>query len=233
MITFFLSFILLFNAACVREAQRDHNLPNDFSDQMAKTLYETKWFHKKIGDTDWINSDSLTKEDLKALGALEIKTASSGEEVKNSFSQAGTFVDPNSQISFINRYYKLDYDILNVQDIGTDLQTIKKDPLKLLAFLLGDVGKFYGFPGQDYYILPHFVDNFLVLYRLGTPDTIPYDQLPLAKKAGDFLATPLVGYSVQYCNAEKDKDDYGEKTDLDIPIKEAINMSTGEYPNRS
>lgn len=207
----FLLIIILFCVSCSRQPQRDHNLSDNISDQTARTLYEVKWFQ-----TDWINS-KLNEQSLKDLKAVKIRSVKSGEEVKNSFSQAGAFIDPKSNVSFINRYYKLKYDFESDFDPDTtDLKDVKTDPEKLLSFLLGNVDKFYGFPDTEYYILPHFEGNYLVLYRLGKPETIPYDQLPLARRVGDFLATPLVGYKVKFCNVEKHKDFYGEVTDLDI-----------------
>ena len=178
---------------------------------------------------DWTEA-SLTEKHLKQLGALRIKTVSEGEEVKNSISQAGTFIDPQSQISFINQYYRLDYNLLDVNlPDQVDLKAVKEDPKKLLAFLLGKVDKFYGFPETDYYIVPHLEGNYLVLYRLGLPDTIPYDQLPLARRVGDFLATPLVGYLIDYCVPEHKEDDYGHLSDLIVPNCEGIAAESARY----
>ena len=183
----------------------------------------------QIKQMDWIEAP-LTEKHLKQLGALRIKTTSQGEEVKNSISQIGTVIDPHSRVSFINQYYRLDYNLLDVDLTDQkDLRVVKEDPKKLLAFLLGKVDKFYGFPDTDYYILPHLEGNYLVLYRLGRPGTIPYDQLPLARPVGDFLATPLVGYNIDYCVPENDEDDYGHLSDLIIPNCEGVAVESARY----
>ena len=69
--------------------------------------------------------------------------------------------------------------------------------------MLGKVREFKGFPNTDYYILPRFFGNYLVLYKLGLPDKIPYDELPLSRRIGDMLAVPLVGYPVEFCQEVK------------------------------
>ena len=79
----------------------------------------------------------------------------------------------------------------------------KTEQQKVLKKLLGEVRDFKGFPNTDYYILPHFLGNYLILYKLGPPDKIPYDELPIAKRIGGMLAVPLVGYPVEYCQAVK------------------------------
>ena len=183
----------------------------------------------KLQQVDWIKAP-LTEEHLKELGALRIKTVSKGEPVKNSTSQEGAFVDPYSSISFINQYYRLGYEFLDVQLPGhVNMDSIKDDPKKLRAFLLGKINSFYGFPDTTYYILPHLEGNYLILYRLGKPKTIPYDQIPLARKVGDFLATPLVGYPVKYCLSEKKKNRYGETTDRSIPDCEGVSVGSAKY----
>lgn len=78
--------------------------------------------------------------------------------------------------------------------------------------------------------MPHFEGDHLILYRLGQPDTIPYDQLPLARQVGDFLATPLVGYPVQYCNPEETSDDSGNvMRGLYIPKCEGLSAGSAKY----
>ncbi|MCY4513391.1 MAG: hypothetical protein OXB86_06860 [Bdellovibrionales bacterium] len=181
---------------------------------------------KKIS---WIEAP-LKEKHLKELGALRIKTVSKKEWVKNSVSQEGVFVDSSSGISFINRYYKLDYEFLDVNlPADTNMESVKNDPVKLRAFLFGKVDNFYGFPDTVYYILPHLDGDYLTFYRLGKPETIPYDQRPVARKVGDFLATPLVGYPVQYCLPEKDRNRYGEIIDRSIPNCEGISAGSAKY----
>ena len=66
---------------------------------------------------------------------------------------------------------------------------------------------------------------------MGPPDTIPYDQIPLARRVGEFLATPLVGYPVKYCVSEKEKNEYGETTDQSTPNCEGIPVGSARYVN--
>lgn len=184
---------------------------------------------KLLKKARWIDAP-LTEKHLKELGALRIKTASQGELVKNSTSQEGVFVDSSSSISFINRYYKLDYEFLDVNlPVGTNMEAVKNDPIKLRAFLLGKTKDFYGFPDTVYYILPHLEGNYLIFYRLGKPETIPYDQVPIARKVGDFLATPMIGYPVRYCLPEQDRNRYGEVIERAVPNCEGISIQSAEY----
>ena len=105
----------------------------------------------------------------RVSGLLKIRTVAKGEKATVSFVQENIHIDP--KISFINEYEFLDYRILNAK---------KTEWHRYLADLLGKV-KFKGFPDTNYYILPLFVGNYLILYKLGPPDKIPYDELPLAK----------------------------------------------------
>ena len=184
----------------------------------------------ELKQVDWTQAH-LTEKHLKKLAALRIKTVSKGEPVKNSTSQVGVLEDTYSRVPFNTQYYRLDYEFLDVNlPPQTSMDSIKEDQEKLWAFLLGrDIENFYGFPDTVYYILPHVESNYLILYRLGLPDTIPYDQLPLARRVGDFLATPLVGYPVQYCLPEKDKNEYGETTDQSTPNCEGIPLDSAKH----
>ena len=122
---------------------------------------------------------------------LKIRTAEKGTKVKNSTGLKNIYIDP--KIPFLNEYELLDYKI-------TEPRTKQQ---KILKKLLGKIRDFKGFPRTDYYILPHFEGNYLILYKLGEPDKIPYDELPLAKRVGDLLAVPLAGYRLDYCQAVK------------------------------
>ncbi|MCY4512366.1 MAG: hypothetical protein OXB86_01610 [Bdellovibrionales bacterium] len=252
---FCFSGALFLNASCRPLKELDHGLKDPFSERRAKTLYDKNQFVIKIPvaatvnqeedssssdlstenstgikEVDWIKAP-LTEEYLKKLGAIRIKTVSEGERVKNSIIQAGTFIDSNSDISFINQYYKLDYNLLDFPNLHkTDLKEVKKDnPQKLWAFLLGKVDNFYGFPDTEYYILPHLEGNYLIFYRLGKPETIPYDQIPVSRRVGEFLATPLVGYPISYCVPENAEDDYGHTLDLIVPLCEGIAVKNAQY----
>ena len=120
---------------------------------------------------------------------LKITTAKEGEKVKISSNLDNIYIDPD--ITFLNEYEILDYTV-------AEPQTRQQE---LLKKLLGKVKNFKGFPNTDYYILPIFLGNYLVLYKLASPDKIPYEELTMAKRIGDMLAVPLVGYPVEHCQA--------------------------------
>lgn len=212
--------------APVSEVKDSSSSPSDQSNE-SNTANES---NTEIKQVDWIEAP-LTGDYLKKLGAVRIKTVSQGEKVKTSISQAGTFIDSQSDVSFINQYYRLDYELLDFPQLDeTDLKEVKKsEPQKLWAWLFGKVDRFYGFPDTVYYILPRLEGNYLIFYRLGKPETIPYDQVPVARRVGEFLATPLVGYPVSYCIPAKEKDDYGHITDLVVPKCEGIAAETAQY----
>ncbi|MCZ0933431.1 MAG: hypothetical protein OXJ52_09825 [Oligoflexia bacterium] len=124
---------------------------------------------------------------------LRIRTVSEeGKKIKISSGLDNIYIDTN--IPFLNEYEIVDYTFPQ-KKMTAQQKTLKK--------LLGKIREFKGFPGTDYYILPHFVGNYLILYKLSPPDKIPYNELPLAKRIGDMLAVPFVGYSLEYCQAEK------------------------------
>ena len=122
---------------------------------------------------------------------LRIRTAKRGEKVKVSSGLKNIFIDPD--LPFLNEYELLDYKVIKPE---TNRQ-------KTLKKLLGRVKEFKGFPDTDYYILPQLRGNYLILYKLASADKIPYDELPLARRIGDMLAVPFVGYPVEYCQAVK------------------------------
>ena len=179
---------------------------------------------------DWAEATALTEESLAGMGALRIKTSSGGEEVKNSISQVGAFIDPNSKVSFINRYYRVDYTLQDVElSKDASLESVKDDPKKLLAFLLGEVSDFHGFPDTDYYILPRLEGNFLILYRLSRSNKMPFNERSMAYRVGDYLAAPLVGYPLEYCVPDKHETAHFEKTDLDVAVCEGVSISSAKY----
>ena len=149
---------------------------------------------------------------------IKVKTAKRGEKVAISFAQENIHIDPS--ISFINKYEILDYKILNS----------KKTPWNQhIAQLVGQIEKFKGFPNTVYSILPLFEGDYLVLYKLGPEDKIPYDELPLAKRVGNLLAVPFVGYPVRYCVAEVIPDNNERKTGQYKPMCEDIKLKFAEY----
>ena len=161
-------------------------LPKDSDpDKQVLSNYETILSEKKN-----LYEPNTKANVLNLKNLLKIHTVKKGEKVKIS-SGLNIFIDP--ELPFLNEYELLDYTITEPK---TNLQ-------KVLKKLLGKIRNFRGFPDTDYYILPHFVGNYLILYKLGPPDKIPYTELPLAKRIGDMLAVPFVGYSVEYCQAVK------------------------------
>ena len=146
---------------------------------------------------------------LKEL--LKIRTAKKGKKVKIS-SSFNVFIDP--EIPFLNEYEILDYTVAKP----------KTRQQKILQKLLGEITEFKGFPDTDYYILPYFVGNYLILYKLGPPDKIPYNELPLSKRIGDMLAVPFVGYPVEYCEAVKVLDSNIRETRKSRPLCKGVKL---------
>ena len=152
---------------------------------------------------------------------LRIRTVENGQKATVSFAQENIHIDP--KISFINAYEFLDYRILNSK------KTKWHSYIAQLLGKIGTIGKFKGFPSTNYYILPLFVGNYLVLYKLGPPNKIPYDELPLAKRIGNMLAVPLVGYSIKYCIAEVVPDVNERETGEYRPKCEGVRLQYAEY----
>ena len=168
----------------------------------------------------FLKKSLLKKRNSSSL--LKIRTVKEGEKAIVSFAQENIYIDP--KISFINEYQFLDYKILNGK---------KTEWHKYMAQLLGEIGKvrkFKGFPDTTYYILPLFVSNYLILYKLGPPNKIPYDELPLAKSVGNMLAVPLVGYPVKYCIDKVIPDiNNNRETGQSEPICEGIKLQHAEF----
>lgn len=225
-------FILLFSS-CVRKREPEPGFRRVFLSGETVGLHPVKSFQRKVKqpketderkEVEWFQASSLTVEDLNQMKAIQIRTASEGMEVKNSISQSGTFIDPNSEVSFIKPYYLLDYEILDVKvSDGDSPESVKTDPQKLLAVLLGKIRDFKGFPNTVYHIVPRVEGGWLVLYRVGPPETIPYDEHFVAIRSGDLMATPLVGYPIKHCRAKYHESDYGEIAD--VYKKECGNVS--------
>ena len=228
----FSCFIFLFSS-CVRKREPEPGFERVFLSGQTVGLHPIKNFQWKIQQLDttgesqeveWFQAASLKLEDLNQMKAIRIRTVSRGTEVKNSISQSGTFIDPNSEVSFIKPYHLLEYEILDVEiSDGDSPETVKTDPQKLLAALLGKVRDFKGFPDTVYHIVPRVVGGWLVLYRVGKPEAIPYDEHFVAIQLGGLMATPLVGYPIQHCRAKHHESDYGEK--VDVYEKECGNVS--------
>ena len=160
--------------------------------------------------------DILDKKGLSKL--LKVRTAKRGEKVAVSFAQENIYIDP--KISFINKYEILDYEILNPD---------KTEWHSYIAHLLGQIKKFKGFPLTEYHILPLFVGSYLTLYKVSSAEKIPYDELPLAKRIGDKLAVPLIGYPIKYCIAQIIPDINERETGQYEPNCEGIKLKYAEY----
>ena len=158
----------------------------------------------------------LSKNRLSTF--LKIRTAQRGEKVAVSFVQENIYIDP--KISFINKYEILDYNIVNAGE--TEWHTYMEQ-------LLGQIKKFKGFPNTVYYIVPLFIGNYLILYKAGPANKIPYDELPLAKRIGKMLAVPLVGYPIKYCIAQVIPDVNARETGQYQPKCDGIQMEHAEY----
>ncbi|MCZ0933430.1 MAG: hypothetical protein OXJ52_09820 [Oligoflexia bacterium] len=162
-------------------------------------------------------SKNLLKKN-KVSDLLKIRTVERGEKVSISLAQEDIYIDP--KISFINKYEILDYDALNAG---------KTKNHAYIAQLLGKVKKFKGFPDTTYYILPLFVGNYFMLYKVGPADKIPYDELPLARRVGDMVAVPFIGYPVKYCIAKVVPDINLRETGQYKPKCEGIKLEQAEY----
>ena len=246
---FFLTFRLVllaflsFFIACKRAPKVSRGLDHDFVQGQEEGLYRVEDIVPQKGQAgsgeskaslpgstaqkrglniDPVAADSYSVDILKTPvsnldSLLKIRTASKGEKVKISFVQENIYIDP--KISFINEYEFLEYQILPPK---TKWQ-------KRLARWLGQVDKFKGFPDTEYYILPHYEGNFLILYKVATPDKIPYDERPIAKTIGDMLAVPLVGYPIKYCRAVNIPGPLHEKTLRYRALCEGVSLSEAEY----
>ena len=212
-------FMLCLNTSCTRPTiehtkdEQERGLEDVFAPGTADGIYSIKKF--RIID---LPSNQLDKTVLNNK-ALKIRTSRTGEKAKVSISTEGTFVDPDSSISFVNQYSFLQY-----APIGVETEEQKR-----LVRLLGKVEKFKGFPDTVYHIVPHLENNYLVLYRLSDPGKVPYDELPISLKVGDKIATPLVGYPIDYCVAEKILNTNHEETGQSRPKCIGVSQKTAQY----
>ena len=225
--------VILSVVSCGRKPNIRKGLNHEFLFGTDKDLYRTK-------DLQWLVSSSIATKKLneeyediikskKALYSpsvqfnvsnlnelLKIRTVTKGEKVKISSSD-NIYIDPN--ISFLNEYQILDYTI----------QRARTEKQKILKKLLGKINNFKGIPDTDYYIFSKFLGNYLILYKLGAPESIPYDELPLARRVGNWLAVPLVGYPAKYCKAVRVKGYNNIKeTSIHRPLCKGLSPNT-EY----
>ena len=149
---------------------------------------------------------------------LRIRTTGKGIKAKVSSSQENIYTDP--EISFIKQYWFLDYTVTTKRSTNWT---------KLLKKLLDKVERFKGFSDTDYYILPKIEGNYLILYKVGLPHTIPYDEIFMARRVGPMLAVPLVGYPIKYCRAVSIHNVYKEQTRKHRPLCEAVPAKEAQY----
>ena len=216
-IYFFLPFFLFCVLSCKRIQDIPEHLDDDFQPGTSEGLYRIRdltmildeaaiKMQKNPNSNNQLSVDYKiilsTKKDLYEkhnepnISSLEellkIHTVKKGgKKVRISSGLENIYIDP--AISFLNEYQILNYTVIKP----------KTYQQKIIKKLLGRVRKFKGFPDTDYYILPHFLGNYLILYKVGPVDKIPYDELPLARRIGDMLAVPFVGYPIEYCQAVK------------------------------
>ena len=212
-------FTLFLNTSCTRPQiehtpeERARGVDDFFAPGTADGIYSVEKFRVIDLPSSQLDESVLSNE------ALKIKTSKTGEKAKVSISTGGAFVDPESNISFVNQYYFLQYKPIEV----------KTEAQKLLVDLLGKVEKFKGFPDTVYHIIPHLQNNYLILYRLSDPKKLPYDELPISIKVGDKLATPLVGYPIDYCVAEKILNPNLEETGQNRPKCIGVSQKSAKY----
>ena len=223
------SFYAFFCVSCTRTLPKTPGFDHLFQQGTEDDLYvidqfrpldlqsvdgELKESHSGDGEAPpFITEDVNTK-------VLRVQTAEDGQVAKISSSESGSIsIDTDSNISFVNQYYFLDYQPV---DANTEEQ-------KLLSYLLGDIEDFKGFPNTTYYIVPQLQDNYLILYRVGKKDTIPYDEKHLAVQMGDWLAAPLVGYALEYCEPKKVLNADYEETNVHRPKCYAVPKDSTAY----
>ncbi|MBC6415977.1 MAG: hypothetical protein GDA46_06285 [Bdellovibrionales bacterium] len=140
---------------------------------------------------------------------LFIKTASDGEEISitdiNINENKGS-LEIEEGIDFLNRYYKLAYEIEDSED---------KDFLKRF-FPLGE--EFFGQKGERYTLIFKVEQNYLVLYKASENlKSIPFSERMVMKtsttEAGKTLyMVPFIGYPIKYCRAEAIRNNQQEET---------------------
>ena len=237
LLTVFPVLLLLFCLSCTNNSKPSYRFPDNFQQGSADDLYNVS---EILGDYPVLESkpvlfapkdssspypalsskggypqDMLNSENLSKL--VQLKTVSRGQKVAISSAQENIEI---VSISFINKYEILDYEILNATSSPSH---------KYIAELIGKVEKFKGFPDTTYSILPVFEGHHLILYKLGPKNKIPYDELPLAKRVGDLLAVPFIGYPIRYCVPEVIPDSNDRKTGQSIPQCEGISLKMAKY----
>ena len=225
---------LFFSVSCTKNIKPKKKVDHAFAQGEDDTLFRPSDLRPPVSSLSEKNRKGVNSEtaghnlygvDVFKTGEwtidslLKIRTtASKGEKIKISFSQQDNVeIDPS--ISFMKEYEILDYKVVEKK---TEYQ-------RHLARLLGKLKKFKGFPNTDYYILSQPVANYLILYKLGAAETIPYTEVPIAVQVKDMLAVPLVGYLIRYCRTEAILDDNDDKTGQYRAVCKGIQPKEAEY----
>ena len=184
-------FFLIVNISCTRderklsEDEKQRGIKDIFSQGMVDNLYGIEKFRVIELPSQYLDENILKNK------ALKIRTVKGGGTIVRA-SSSDEELDAETNVSFVNEYYIIDYDPIGVET----------DDQKLLLDLLGEV-EFKGLRDKVYHIVPHLQNNYLILYRLSAPEDLPYNELPLSVKVGNKVAVPLVGYRIKYCVAEQ------------------------------
>ncbi len=216
---------LLLFVSCVREPTTssgkagEHWIPgsNDGIEDIDQFKSFDLIFPPELGKQS-LNAKQLLDKAVSEGKIIKIKTSSEGgESFRFSNSVEKSKLDPD--LSFANQPVILNYEIL---DVKTNTQ-------KKLASLLGKVENFKGFSNEEYYIAPRLEGDYLVLYRVGELNKIPYDEKPMGIKLGNMMATPLLGYEVKYCVKESERNVHDEVTGRIRPKCAGISKESAEY----
>lgn len=219
---------LIGQTACVRKVTTTPGFQHAFRQGLTDNLYNLKDFQvinfnhlRSLSEKTPTQNISYPRFNLKDIKdkIISIKTASTGTPVK--ILTGGGNIQVDSQLSFINQYYLIKYRLTKEP---------KTKQQKLLHDLLGEVQNFKGFPDTVYHIVPHLEGNYLILYRVADKNKIPYDEYSSGIKINDqLMAVPLVGYHINYCQAEVIKNANNENTGQYRPICEKIQIKEAEY----
>ncbi len=222
------TIILIGQTACVRKVPTTPGFQHAFRQGLTDNLYSLKNFQvlnfnylHSVSQKDSTKNISYPFIRLKDIEdkIITIKTVSTGTPVK--ILTGGGDIQVDSQLSFINQYYLIKYQLTK------EPQTKQQ---KLLVSLLGEIQNFKGFPDTVYHVVPHLKGNYLILYRVADKSKIPYDEYSSGIKLNkQLMAVPLVGYKIDYCQAEIIKNSNNENTGQYRPKCEKIPVEEAEY----
>ena len=223
-----LIILSIYQTACVRKVTTTPGFQHAFRQGTTDNLYSLKNFQViHLNDSLAASQSTTTKKNsyptfrLKDIEdkIISIKTASTGTPVK--ILTGGGNIHVDSQLSFINQYYLIKYQLTK------EPQTKQQ---KLIYDLLSEIQNFKGFPDTIYYIVPQLKGNYLILYRVADKNKIPYDEYSSGIKINEkLMAVPLVGYEIDYCQAEVIRNANNENTGQYRPICEKVQVEKAEY----